>query len=154
MKIEAVDFFYLAMPEILDIADGSQDALVVRVSAGGHVGWGECEASPLTSIAAFVAPMSHGACQPVSASVLGQTLDGPDDIRRMSAAVASRGRFTVFETARSVCSWKAACICTCHAGAMSCAVANHARTSAGTSARSETSRLPAPRPERASRRGC
>ncbi|MHA3980824.1 mandelate racemase/muconate lactonizing enzyme family protein [Halovulum sp. GXIMD14794] len=88
MKIEAVDFFYLSMPEVTTAADGSQDALVVRVSAGGLTGWGECEASPLASIAAFVAPMSHGACQPVSASVLGQTLEGPEDIRAMAAAVA------------------------------------------------------------------
>lgn len=88
MKIEAVDFFYLSMPEVTTEADGSQDALVVRVAAGGHFGWGECEASPLPSIAAFVAPISHGACRPVSESVLGETLASPDDIRRMSAAVA------------------------------------------------------------------
>ena len=88
MKIDGVDFFYLSMPEVTTAADGSQDALVVRVTAGGHSGWGECEASPLPSIAAFVTPMSHGACRPVSASVLGETLDGPDDIRRMAATVA------------------------------------------------------------------
>jgi L-alanine-DL-glutamate epimerase-like enolase superfamily enzyme len=87
MKIEAVDFFYLSMPEVTTAADGSQDALLVRVAAGGHVGWGECEAAPLVSIAAFVCPMSHGACRPVSASVLGQTLDGPDDIARIAATV-------------------------------------------------------------------
>lgn len=89
MKIESVDFFYLSMPEVTTAVDGSQDALVVRVVAGGHVGWGECEASPLVSIAAFVAPMSHGSCRPVSASVLGQALNGPDDIRAMAALVAS-----------------------------------------------------------------
>lgn len=88
MKIESVDFFYLAMPDVTTAADGSQDALVVRVTAGGHVGWGECEAAPLPSIAAFVCPMSHGACRPVGASVLGETLDGPDDIRRIAATVA------------------------------------------------------------------
>ena len=60
----------------------------MRVSSGGHVGWGECEAAPLPSIAAFVCPMSHGACRPVSASVLGEALDGPDDIHRMAASVA------------------------------------------------------------------
>jgi L-alanine-DL-glutamate epimerase-like enolase superfamily enzyme len=87
MRIEAVDFFYLAMPEITTEADGSQDALLVRVAAGGHIGWGECEASPLPSIAAFVCPMSHGVCRPVGASVLGQTLDGPADIARMAALV-------------------------------------------------------------------
>lgn len=88
MKIDSVDFFYLAMPEVTTAADGSQDALVVRVSAGGHVGWGECEASPLPSIAAFVSPMSHGACRSVSDSVLGQILEEPDDIKRMADLVA------------------------------------------------------------------
>ncbi|MDR6757106.1 L-alanine-DL-glutamate epimerase-like enolase superfamily enzyme [Mycoplana sp. BE70] len=76
------------MPEVTTAADGSQDALVVRVAAGGSIGWGECEASPLVSIAAFVTPMSHGACRPVSASVLGRSLTSPDDIRAMAADVA------------------------------------------------------------------
>ncbi|MGC1579786.1 MAG: mandelate racemase/muconate lactonizing enzyme family protein [Beijerinckiaceae bacterium] len=88
MKIDAVDFFYLAMPQITTEADGSQDALLVRVAGGGHVGWGECEASPLVSIAAFVCPMSHGVCRPVSASVLGETLTSPADIARIGALVA------------------------------------------------------------------
>ena len=42
MKIESVDFFYLSMPEVTTEGDGSQDALLVRVSAAGQVGWGEC----------------------------------------------------------------------------------------------------------------
>jgi L-alanine-DL-glutamate epimerase-like enolase superfamily enzyme len=88
MKVETVDFFYLSMPEITTNADGSQDALIVRVCAGGLTGWGECEASPLVSIAAYVTPMSHGVCRPVSASVLGQTLDSPADIARMAAMVS------------------------------------------------------------------
>ena len=88
MKIDSVDFFYLSMPVVTEAADGSQDALLVRVTADGHQGWGECEAAPLPSIAAFVTPMSHGACRPVSASVLGERLDDPKDIARMSAAVA------------------------------------------------------------------
>jgi L-alanine-DL-glutamate epimerase-like enolase superfamily enzyme len=82
-----VDFFYLSMPEVTDEGDGSQDALLVRVAAGGHIGWGECEASPLVSIAAFVCPMSHGACRPVAASVLGQRMDGPEDIFRIAAQI-------------------------------------------------------------------
>lgn len=88
MKIESVDFFYLSMPQVLDIGDGSQDALLVRVRAGGgHVGWGECEASPLVSIASLVCPMSHSACKPVQDSVLGQTVETPDDIRRIGDLV-------------------------------------------------------------------
>ena len=88
MKIDSVDFFYLSMPEVTTEADGSQDALLVRVAAGGFIGYGECEAAPLPSIAAFVCPMSHGACQPVSASVLGHVLDGPRDIAAIAADVA------------------------------------------------------------------
>ena len=88
MKIDSVDFFYLSMPEVTTEADGSQDALLVRVAAGGFVGYGECEAAPLPSIAAFVCPMSHGACQPVSVSVLGHALNGPADIAAITAAVA------------------------------------------------------------------
>lgn len=87
MRIDAVDLFYLSMPEVLDIGDGSQDALLVRVEAGGCVGWGECEASPLVSTAALVCPMSHSACKPVQASVLGQRLEGPGDIARISSLV-------------------------------------------------------------------
>lgn len=87
MKIESVDLFYLSMPEVLDIGDGSQDALLVRVRAGGFVGWGECEAAPLVSIASLVCPMSHSACKPVMASVLGQRLDGPEDIARIGRLV-------------------------------------------------------------------
>ena len=87
MPIEAVDFFYLSMPVVEDIGDGSQDALVVRVAADGVIGWGECEASPLTSIAAYVAPMSHGACKPVEAVVLGKKVDAQADIHGLAAAV-------------------------------------------------------------------
>jgi hypothetical protein len=49
MRIEAVDFYYLSMPEVLDIGDGSQDLLLVRLQAGPYVGWGECEASPASA---------------------------------------------------------------------------------------------------------
>jgi L-alanine-DL-glutamate epimerase-like enolase superfamily enzyme len=87
MNIDSVDFYYASMPEVTLEADGSQDALLVRVTADGHVGWGECEASPLTSIAAFVTPRSHGVCQPVAASVIGERLDGPADIYRMAQLV-------------------------------------------------------------------
>jgi len=87
MRIESVDLFYLAMPEILDIGDGSQDAALVRVRAGGWTGWGECEAAPLPSIASLVCPMSHSACKPVAASVVGQRLDGPADILRIGDLV-------------------------------------------------------------------
>src|SRR3954469_11342294 len=83
MRIDAVDLYYLSMPEVLDIGDGSQDLLLVRLQAGPYVGWGECEASPLVSIASLVCPMSHSACKPVRDSVLGQELETAEDIARI-----------------------------------------------------------------------
>ena len=91
MKIEHVDFFYLAMPDILDIADGSQDTLLVRIQADGLSGWGECETSPLVSLANWVTPMSHSICQSVRSSVMGQEIDHPDDIRHLGQLVDRRG---------------------------------------------------------------
>ncbi len=89
-RITAVDLFYLAMPEIRDIGDGSQDCLLVRVEAGPYVGWGECEASPLTSIASFVCPMSHSACVSVRDSVVGQRIDSVEDVRRIGDLVRAK----------------------------------------------------------------
>lgn len=90
MKIEAVDFYYLSIPQVLDVGDGSQDALLVRVRAGDYEGWGECEASPLVSMASWNCPMSHSACKPVSASVLGQKLDDVDDLHRVNRLVRAQ----------------------------------------------------------------
>lgn len=87
MKIESVDFFYLSMPEVLDIGDGSQDALLVRIRAGNYEGWGECEASPLTSIASYVCPMSHSACKPLKYSLEGKSINDPGDIYAISILV-------------------------------------------------------------------
>jgi L-alanine-DL-glutamate epimerase-like enolase superfamily enzyme len=88
MRIDTVDFFYLSLPEIQDIGDGSQDALLVRARAdNGLEGWGECEASPLVSIAAWGCPMSHSACKPVGYAVRGRAIDTPDDIRALTRDV-------------------------------------------------------------------
>ena len=97
MKIEAVDFFYLSMPVVRDVGDGSQDALLVRVQAGGYTGWGECEASPLVSIASWNCPMSHSACKPLSASVLGQVVNDPKDISSINALVRANS-FDLLQT--------------------------------------------------------
>lgn len=82
-KIEQVDLFYLSLPSVRDIGDGSQDALLVRIVAGEYIGWGECEASPLPTIAAMVTPMSHSACKPVLASVVGESIESAADILRI-----------------------------------------------------------------------
>lgn len=87
MIIESVDFFYLSMPEVLDVGDGSQDSALVRIRAGGYEGWGECEAAPLPTIAAYVCPMSHSACKPVRYSVEGMELNDVSDIAAISKRV-------------------------------------------------------------------
>lgn len=92
MKIEAIDFFYLSMPTVLDIGDGSQDALLVHLCGGNAEGWGECEAAPLVSIAGLVCPMSHSACKAVQDSVLGQRLETAEDIARISHLVRKNSR--------------------------------------------------------------
>jgi L-alanine-DL-glutamate epimerase-like enolase superfamily enzyme len=84
--VDTVDFFYVAMPEVSLDVDGSQDALLVRVRSGNDEGWGECEAAPLPSIAAFYCPPSHGACLPVADSVLGARLCEPGDVEAIYRA--------------------------------------------------------------------
>ena len=83
MKVENIELYYLSMPEILDVADGSQDALIVKVEAGGLTGWGECEASPLTSIANFICPKSHSAANPIKRSVIDKDINNLDDIKKI-----------------------------------------------------------------------
>jgi L-alanine-DL-glutamate epimerase-like enolase superfamily enzyme len=92
MKITAVDPFYLKMPEVTDAADGTQDTLLVRVRTdAGLEGWGECDASPLVTLAAYCCPMSHGNIINVRTSLIGETLDGPDDVRRLHRKMLRNG---------------------------------------------------------------
>ena len=92
MKITAVDPFYLRMPDITTAADGTQDTLVVRVRTDtGLEGWGECDASPLVSLAVYCCPMSHGNIINIRASLIGETLNGPDDVVRLSEKALRNG---------------------------------------------------------------
>jgi L-alanine-DL-glutamate epimerase-like enolase superfamily enzyme len=92
MKIVSVDPFYLRMPEITTAADGTQDTIVVRVRTDrGLEGWGECDASPLVSIAAYCCPMSHGNIISIRESLLGETLKTPEDVRRLHAKALRNG---------------------------------------------------------------
>ena len=92
MKIIAVDPFYLKMPQITEAADGTQDTLVVRIQTDeGITGWGECDASPLVSLAAYCCPMSHGNIINIRESLIGETLDNPDDIVRLHEKALRNG---------------------------------------------------------------
>ncbi|MBH65728.1 MAG: mandelate racemase [Chloroflexi bacterium] len=92
MKIEAIDLFYVALPKIERSADGTQDSLVVRVRTdNGLEGWGECDASPLVSMAAYVMPMSHSNIINIREALLGETLDSPEDVIRLRAKAGEYG---------------------------------------------------------------
>jgi L-alanine-DL-glutamate epimerase-like enolase superfamily enzyme len=92
MKIVSVDPFYLKMPVITDAADGTQDTVLIRVRTDeGWEGWGECDASPLVTTACYCCPMSHGNIINIRESLMGETLDAPDDVRRLHAKVMRSG---------------------------------------------------------------
>ena len=88
MRITAVDPFYLKMPHVTTAADGTQDTLLVRVRTdAGLEGWGECDASPLVSLSVYCCPMSHGNIINIRQSLVGETLNCPDDVHRLHAKV-------------------------------------------------------------------
>ena len=92
MKITAVDPFYLRMPNITTAADGTQDTLLVRVRTDtGLEGWGECDASPLVSLAVYCCPMSHGNIINIRTSLIGETLENPGDVLRLSEKALRNG---------------------------------------------------------------
>lgn len=84
MKIESIDLFYIALPDIADEADGSQDSFVVRIrSDTGLEGFGESDSSPLIAMACYFTPMSHSNIVNLRQCLLGQTIECPEDIRRI-----------------------------------------------------------------------
>src|SRR6059058_1821183 len=84
MKIESIDLFYFALPQIRDIADGSQDCFIVRIrSDTNEQGFGESDSSPLVAMACYMAPMSHSNIVNLKESLIGQQLDSPEDIERI-----------------------------------------------------------------------
>lgn len=88
MRIDSVDLFYLAMPEITSAADGTQDTFLVRIRAeNGLEGWGECDASPLVTLAAYVCPPSHGNIVGLRDLLTGEQVEGPEDISRIHRKV-------------------------------------------------------------------
>jgi len=92
MKIIAVDPFYLRMPDITAAADGTQDTLLVRIRTdAGLEGWGECDASPLVSLTVYCCPMSHGNIINLRTSLIGETLDGLEDVLRLSEKALRNG---------------------------------------------------------------
>lgn len=91
MRITEVDAFYLAMPEIAPVSDGTQDTFLVRVRTDtGFEGWGESDASPLVSMACYCCPPSHSNIVNLRDSLLGCRLDSVDDLQATRANALRR----------------------------------------------------------------
>ncbi|MBW3624501.1 MAG: mandelate racemase/muconate lactonizing enzyme family protein [Armatimonadetes bacterium] len=92
MIITAVDPFYLKLPVVTDAADGTQDTVLIRIRAdNGMEGWGECDASPLVTIATYCCPMSHGNIINLRESLVGETLETVEDIERLHKKALRNG---------------------------------------------------------------
>src|SRR5690554_4107880 len=86
MKIEAIDLYYLALPQVREVADGSQDSFIVRIRAdNGLEGFGESDSSPLLAFASYCTPTSHSNIINLRSSLIGQEIHSPDDVRRIYA---------------------------------------------------------------------
>ncbi len=60
MKITDVEAIYLKIGDIVEECNGTQDALIVKITTdAGIVGWGEVDSSPPVIKAIFETPMSH-----------------------------------------------------------------------------------------------
>ena len=81
MKITDVQAIHLSLPSVARRADGTQDALIVRVETdAGITGIGEVDSSPLAAKAAIEAPMSHSIASGLREVVLGRD---PFEIERL-----------------------------------------------------------------------
>lgn len=73
MKITDVQAIYVSLPTIAKRSDGTQDALIVKVSTdAGITGVGEVDSSPLAAKAAIEAPMSNSITSGLREVVIGE----------------------------------------------------------------------------------
>ncbi len=73
MKITDVEAIILALPEIKERTDGTQDTLIVKVTTDeGIVGVGEVDSSPWVAKAIIEAPKSHTICRGLKELVIGE----------------------------------------------------------------------------------
>ena len=94
MKITTVDAIHLRLPQVAEIADGTQDVLLVRVATDeGLVGWGEVASAPTVAKAAIEAPRSAARRHGLAAVLIGtDTLDPPARWQEMYDASRWYGR--------------------------------------------------------------
>ena len=81
MKITDIEAIPLTLGETRAIADGTQDALIVRVHTDeGIVGIGESDSSPMVVKAVIEAPMSHMICRGLRTILVGEN---PFEVERL-----------------------------------------------------------------------
>lgn len=73
MKITKVEAIYLRQPQVRELCDSGQDALVVRVETdAGITGIGEVDSNPLAAKGAIEGPMSHTTATGLAQVVVGE----------------------------------------------------------------------------------
>ena len=78
MKITGVETLHLRLPDVAEIADGTQDVLVVRIATdSGHVGIGEVTSQSYVCKACFDAPRSAERRHGLRHLLIGQEVDEP-----------------------------------------------------------------------------
>ncbi|MDA0337700.1 MAG: mandelate racemase/muconate lactonizing enzyme family protein [bacterium] len=81
MKIGRVEALHLRLPEVREVADGTQDVLIVRVHADdGRIGLGEVVSCSYVGRAVIEAPRSAPFRHGLAAIVTGMNVDAIDDI--------------------------------------------------------------------------
>ncbi len=103
MKITDVKAVYLRLPSIEVRADGTQDALLVKVTTdAGITGVGEVDSSPLAAKGAIEAPMSHSIATGLREVAVGEDPFAYEKIwHRMYQASRYAGRRSLFIHAMS-----------------------------------------------------
>jgi len=73
MKITKVEAIYLRQPEVKELCDSGQDALIVRVETdAGITGIGEVDSNPMAVKGAIEGPFSHTTATGLAQAVLGE----------------------------------------------------------------------------------
>ncbi len=81
MKITEVETIHLSLPTIVEECNGTQDALLVKITTDtGLVGIGEVDSSPVVAKAIFEAPFSHSIASGLRQLLLGED---PRDVERL-----------------------------------------------------------------------
>ena len=73
LKITGVEAIYLRLPQVKELCDSGQDALIVKVTTdAGITGWGEVDSNPLAAKGIIEGPFSHTATTGLKHVLIGE----------------------------------------------------------------------------------